>query len=508
MTEEFRRSTLQKIRNHPNSQILFELIFKRLQFEDLALMAPIVLEKTDNGYGTFDSLFSPDFSSYALNRHYKSDAILALVGEEFYRENERKPETLSEVAQIIQKRIDLRNNRKNLEKKTTIKFSTDKPLVRFSHSYLVTNNESKPKGFECKNSEDDLLFFKINRENTAPKLELAHPWFLTKDNPYNSSEMVSMWLYLQTSKGIESNPDGKWTWCVSDSNLKFLDHNISRQRTWRNLTAYPQRNIHPILKENRHLEDKEKDEMPMTINFVNFSNGESKLIWSFDFVRAGSYYQASHITTRFLDDGLWLVMIDVYDVEGNDKILFFNLEKKEVKSYQLPYQFIVSSAFYGFSESSLYYLREADNPYGGEDKYLVFGYFYREERLTDTFERHPDLLKHLCFFERGELTKKSGLKIGIKGLVHLVLDQYDTESKVFTIKIDEIKKLLLEAETFTCELSFPGQWFPGDVPAKATLPLIKLDELCTTKYEDLSENLNPEQSDIGYMDGNKLHLFI
>ncbi|CAG5104686.1 Oidioi.mRNA.OKI2018_I69.chr1.g1452.t1.cds [Oikopleura dioica] len=499
MTEEFRRSTLEKIRDHPNSQILFELIFKRLQLEDLALIAPIVLEKTDDGYASFDSISSPDFSSYALNRHYKSDTILALVGEEFYRENERKPETLSEVAQIIQKRIDLRSNRKILEKKTTIEFSTDKPLVRFSHSYLVTNNESKPKGLECENSEDDLLFFKINRENTAPKLELAHPWFLTKDNPYYLSKMISMWLHLQTSQGIESNPDGKWTWCLSDSNLKLLDHNISRQRSWRNLTANLQRNIHPILKENRHLENKEKNEMPMTIDFVNFSDGDSKLIWAFDFVRTARYYQASHINMRFIDDGLWLLMIDVFDSEGYDKILFINLEKKEVKSYRLPHQFLVASASYGFYESSLYYVREVGYSFSDGEKYLVLGYFYKEE-LDDWVD--PDCLKHLCFFERGDLTKESVLKIGTKGLIHIVMDP--TESRVFTVTIDQIKG---GADECTCNFGFNVDWW-YDVPAKATLPFIKLDELCITKYEDLSENLDPEQSDIGYMDGNKLHFLV
>ena len=220
------------------------------------------------------------------------------------------------------------------------------------------------------------------------------------------------------------------------------------------------------------LDNEEKREMPMTVEFFNLSDGKTKLIWAFDFVRTAPYYQASIITMRFLDDGLWLVMIDAYDLGGNDKILFFNLEKKEVKSYRLPYKFTVAFGFYGFYESSLYYLREADNSYCSEDKYLVFGYFHNEDH--DDWEENPECLKHLCFFERGELTKESGLKIGIKGLMHLVLDKYETKSKVFTIGIDEIKKLLLKADVITSKLSFPGVWYRHDVPAKATLPLIKL----------------------------------
>lgn len=137
MANEARRSILKGMQDHPHSVILSELIFKRMPFDVLALIAPIVLEKIEDGYSSFDALTSVDFCSYLLNRHYKSDAILELLGQEFYKENKRKPDRLSEVAKIIQKRLDLKNNKKSLKRKASIEFEKDEPFVKFSRSYVI-----------------------------------------------------------------------------------------------------------------------------------------------------------------------------------------------------------------------------------------------------------------------------------------------------------------------------------------------------------------------------------
>ena len=117
--------------------ILSELILKRMPMDALAWLAPNVLEEVNEaGDCRFDDLAGFDFCQTFLNRHYKSDSILALVGKEFEAEKKSKPDRLSDVMKIVQKRHDLKYNKKKLEPKATIEFDSTDPDVRFAGSYV------------------------------------------------------------------------------------------------------------------------------------------------------------------------------------------------------------------------------------------------------------------------------------------------------------------------------------------------------------------------------------
>ena len=117
--------------------ILSELILKRMPMDALAWLAPYVLDEVNEaGDCRFDDLAGFDFCQTFLNRHYKSDSILALVGKEFEAEKKSKPDRLSDVMKIVQKRHDLKYNKKKLEPKATIEFDFTDPDVRFAGSYV------------------------------------------------------------------------------------------------------------------------------------------------------------------------------------------------------------------------------------------------------------------------------------------------------------------------------------------------------------------------------------
>ena len=143
--EKFRRRTLRKIQAHPSRETLSKLIFERMPIDALELLAPIVLENNKEEQTTFDDLTptSPVFCSNLLNRYYKNDTILELVGKKFDAVNKRKPEKLSDVMSIIQKRIDLKDNPKKIEPKATMEFenydeNTEEAFFRISESYVST----------------------------------------------------------------------------------------------------------------------------------------------------------------------------------------------------------------------------------------------------------------------------------------------------------------------------------------------------------------------------------
>ena len=138
--DEFRRSTLRKMLDYP--QILSELIIERLPMDLLTKLVPVVLENIEKGE-RFDELLSPLFCRSFLQSHYESNTILQLVGKELEAEKKRKPDRLSEIMKIIQKRDDLKNNPKKLTPKLTLEFIR-KPrlygasMLKSSVSYVRT----------------------------------------------------------------------------------------------------------------------------------------------------------------------------------------------------------------------------------------------------------------------------------------------------------------------------------------------------------------------------------
>ena len=69
-------------------------------------------------------------------KHKFGTLVLELCGREFNAVNQRKPEKLSDVISIIQKRIDLKKNQKQLEPKATMEFLSNDPIVKFSEDYV------------------------------------------------------------------------------------------------------------------------------------------------------------------------------------------------------------------------------------------------------------------------------------------------------------------------------------------------------------------------------------
>ena len=136
--DEFRRKSLL---DYPG--ILLELIIERLPMDLLMKLTPVVLENVEKGDGKFDELVTPLFCRSFLQSHYKTDRILELVGKEFEAKNKRKPDRLSDILKIFQKRDDLQNNPKKLTPKLTLEF-TKKPglfencLLKSSASYVGT----------------------------------------------------------------------------------------------------------------------------------------------------------------------------------------------------------------------------------------------------------------------------------------------------------------------------------------------------------------------------------
>ncbi|CAG5113170.1 Oidioi.mRNA.OKI2018_I69.chr2.g7302.t1.cds [Oikopleura dioica] len=300
------------------------------------------------------------------------------------------------------------------------------------------------------------------------------------------------------------------TWCLSDSDIKKMSFNFSRQRTWRDFIANPQKSIHPVVKSDPSEDDDDEDSddddnevrsITRTVDFVSFSGGKRKNIWTYDLNLKGKYRGCYNMFARFIDDSHWLIIAEVFDNEGDDKMVHVDLKQRKVSSYIFPTCFWAETAFYGLYGSRIYYVREVDNPYCTLSKQLVFGYLQNPD--TDDCEENPDCVSYLCFFERGEMTKEALVKIGTRGFVHLALKPEHKKSKVFTFTIDVIEQLMAKSDKLSTKIDFPQE-----SDEETTLPLIKLDELCIEKYEDLSEDLDPEQCDIGFMEGNKLHLLV
>ena len=137
MTDESRRSFLRKLQEHPKGIKLSELILKRMPMDALTWLAPVVLEEVnEEGFSGFDDLVGSHLGQTFLNRHYKRDSILELVGKQYEAEIKSKPDRLSDFMKIVQKRHDLKYNKKKLEPKATIEFDSSKAIARFAGSYV------------------------------------------------------------------------------------------------------------------------------------------------------------------------------------------------------------------------------------------------------------------------------------------------------------------------------------------------------------------------------------
>ena len=147
--EEFRLRTLRKIQAHPTCDTLSKLILERMPMDALELLAPVVLDVDEFEDTTVDDITPRNCSNFIgnlLNRHYKNDTILELVGKNWEVHRRNKPNWLAEMMDIIDQRVVLKENNKKYKRlrelKVVMEFDSEDPFIRFSESYVST------KGFK------------------------------------------------------------------------------------------------------------------------------------------------------------------------------------------------------------------------------------------------------------------------------------------------------------------------------------------------------------------------
>ena len=137
------------------------------------------------------------------------------------------------------------------------------------------------------------------------------------------------------------------TWCLSDCDIKKMSFNFSRQRTWRDFITNPLKSIHPVVKSDPAEEDEDDDDddddneendvrsVTRTVDFANFSGGERKIIWTYDLNLKGKYRGCYNMFARFIDDCHWLIIAEVFDSEGDDKMIHVDLKKRKPTSLNI-----------------------------------------------------------------------------------------------------------------------------------------------------------------------------
>ncbi|CAG5105154.1 Oidioi.mRNA.OKI2018_I69.chr1.g1882.t1.cds [Oikopleura dioica] len=514
--------------------ILSELILKRMPMDALAWLAPNVLEGVnEQGDCRFDDLAGFDFCQTFLNQHYKRDSILELVGKEFEAEKKSKPDRLSDVMKIVQKRHDLKYNKKKLEPKATIEFDSTDPVVRFAGSYLFTGKKCKPKGLDLQAARSNLLLFNINRENDdrLPKFQLVdyspldrrhhpdrhafRPVHQSAFNPAAGGIFLDSVVLGQSfmdrvfrvhSVTTDVLEDKKVM--LEDETFEDMEFNYSRQRCWRDYVTNPEESLHPMIQRPQYdpdLANSPEEAEKAVIDFYRFSGDKQEVAWSFDFSLLKDKYD--DIYARFIDEGQWFIVASSEDESLPTKVYHCDLQKKEVNQFSFPenedsmnYNF--SMRFFGIYKGLIYYSRVvevSDEEWGSHDRFL-FGYLKKESRKRhfDADECDDALNVNLCFLEyRSDTQLHVEVKIGANGFVHFAL----VPPKVYTFSIEDIKKKIPKAEKRSRKID-------QNDTEEITLPCINLQDFCIPKYRDLSENLLPWQSDVGYVEGKKFHLLV
>ncbi|CAG5094210.1 Oidioi.mRNA.OKI2018_I69.XSR.g13350.t1.cds [Oikopleura dioica] len=262
------------MQEHPRSVELSELILERMPMDVLTWIAPIVLEQiNEDGCSNFDAMTSPLFCRTFLNPHYKRDTILELVGKELEAEINSKPDRLSDVMKIVQKRHDMKYNKKKLEPKATIEFKSSEVEVKFGRSFLFAWTNDEPQGLDLGAARSNLLLFKINRENEerSPKFELVdyHPHDPQQNPERRPFYPLRATAFLPPRDGVfldsvVLSPDfrkrlfspdqvtteivkGKKILLESES-FEQMDFNFSRQRSWRDYVTNP-KSVVPMIQE-------------------------------------------------------------------------------------------------------------------------------------------------------------------------------------------------------------------------------------------------------------------
>ncbi|CAG5105155.1 Oidioi.mRNA.OKI2018_I69.chr1.g1883.t1.cds [Oikopleura dioica] len=529
--------------------ILSELILKRMPMDALAWLAPNVLEDVnEEGDCRFDDLAGFDFCQTFLNRHYKRDSILELVGKEFEAEKKSKPDRLSDVMKIVQKRHDLKYNKKKLEPKATIEFKRSKLDVRFSSSYLFTGQYFKPQGLDLRAARGNLLLFKINRNNEEclPKLDLVDyrpgdehhfprrrpftPLYRSAFNPCTDGVFLDDVVLgkphqerlfrvssvttdvLKDRRVMSDNMGGL------DGRFKRMEFNFSRQRAWRDYVSNPEESLHPMIRCNRtgpvranspeaiemerQAEEEEKNPFQKTvIDFYRFSGDNEEVAWSFDFTlpKDKQYYEFN-MEARFIDQCHWLItarsslkrsLVEEDDDDEDEE------NDEDSPDFSQPPNLVYHCDLKS-KEATLYSFPEDEDLFNEDLFNRNFGVFKEKsrKRRLDTEESDDPLNNDLCFFEYPKL---KDLKFTPE-LIRHVGEPYEGTVEIYTFTIDNIKEKILSSEK--------RSKINKDGTQEKTLPVVCLEDFRIPKYQDSRENLLPWQSDIGYVEGKKFHLLV
>ncbi|CAG5091372.1 Oidioi.mRNA.OKI2018_I69.PAR.g13014.t1.cds [Oikopleura dioica] len=100
VNEPNRKKTLTAISNHPNANLLAELIFKRMDRTDYVSAKNQLLPIENDEHGPFDNLLGEHQCDWILELMAREDYVINLIKEEFQVKYDREPSSLSDIVKI------------------------------------------------------------------------------------------------------------------------------------------------------------------------------------------------------------------------------------------------------------------------------------------------------------------------------------------------------------------------------------------------------------------------
>ena len=105
-----RKKVLEGMMNHSFGHVLARCIFSRLDPSDFYSARKQLLPENDGDeYGPYDHLLEPADCKRILRSFESDDYVMKLLTDDFCRKHERSPDSLSDIARIINHREDIRN---------------------------------------------------------------------------------------------------------------------------------------------------------------------------------------------------------------------------------------------------------------------------------------------------------------------------------------------------------------------------------------------------------------
>ncbi|CAG5100284.1 Oidioi.mRNA.OKI2018_I69.XSR.g16931.t1.cds [Oikopleura dioica] len=105
-----RKKTLNAISDHPNANLLGELIFNRMTRTDYVSAKSQLLPIEDNEHGPFDHLLGAHQCDWILELMAREDYVIDLLKDEFLVKYDREPSSLSDIVKIAAQREKISKN--------------------------------------------------------------------------------------------------------------------------------------------------------------------------------------------------------------------------------------------------------------------------------------------------------------------------------------------------------------------------------------------------------------